>query len=270
MASEFDTDTTVTRLAEGAYTGEATDRWGIGDVPNGGYTMAIALRALLAGLDLPDPLSVTAHFLRPATPGPVDLDVEVVRAGRSASTGVVRMVQEGVERIRMLGSATDLGSAGAGQAHHEGGPPDLPPPDDCLPARGQLPGGAGVASVAERFDMRVHPDHVGWARGAPTGRLEVAGWMRAADGRDPDVTILPAVVDAWPPTVFELGVGGWVPTLELTLHVRARPAPGWLRCAIRSRHVSAGLVEEDAEVWDAEDRLVAMSRQISRVPRPRA
>jgi acyl-CoA thioesterase len=267
-ASEFDTDTALTRVADGAYTAEATDRWSIGTVPNGGYTMAIALRALLAGLERPDPLSVTAHFLRPIAPGPLEIDVEGVHAGRSASTGMVRLSQDGTERLRMLGSATDLGGAMDGDPHHAAGPPDLPRVEACVRGRGAMPGG-GHASVADRFDLRVHPDHAGWARGTPTGRLEIAGWIRAADGRTADPLLLPAVVDAFPPTVFELGMAGWVPTLELTLHVRVRPAPGWLRVGIRSRHVSAGLVEEDAEVWDEEDRLVAMSRQISRIPRPR-
>lgn len=267
-ASEFDTDTAVTRIADGAYTATATDRWNVGPVPNGGYTMALALRALLDAVERPDPLSVTAHFLKPMEPGPVELDVEVVRSSRTTATGAVRLLQHGTERLRMLGSATDLTASSGGPVHLDGGPPDLPPVEECPRGQGEMPGGDRV-TLGQRFDLRVHPEHAGWARGAPTGRLEVAGWIRPVDGRDPDVLLLPVVVDAFPPTVFELGEVGWVPTMELTLHVRARPAPGWLRCAVRSRHVSAGLVEEDAEVWDAEGRLVAMSRQLSRLRRPR-
>jgi acyl-CoA thioesterase len=262
----FDADTAVTRLAEGAYSATATDRWSIGHVPNGGYTMAIALRALVEHLGRPDPLSVTAHFLRPAEPGSIELDVEQVKAGRSAAIGTVRLSQGGAERLRMLGSCHDLSGDAAASVRHEGGPPDLPPVEECTRGTGATPGGLH-ASVADRFDMRIHPDHAGWAKGQPTGRMEVAGWIRAEDGREPDTLLLPSIVDAFPPTVFELGVAGWVPTLELTLHVRARPVPGWLRCSVRSRHLSGGLVEEDAEVWDDEDRLVAMSRQISRLPR---
>lgn len=267
--SEFDADTAVARVAPDAYTAVATDRWNVGSVPNGGYAMAIAQRALLARLDRPDPLSVTAHFLRPMQPGGVALAAEIVKAGRSTATGMVRLVQDGSERLRLLGTATDLTGSDRGLVHHTSGPPDLPPPEDCPRGSGEMPGGAARAALGGRFDLRVHPDHAGWARGEPTGQLEIAGWIRPADGREPDVLLLPVVVDAFPPTVFELGITGWVPTLELTLHVRARPAPGWLRCVIRSRYVSGGLVEEDAEVWDAQDRLVALSRQVARVPRPR-
>jgi acyl-CoA thioesterase len=266
-AYEFDEDTAIARLGEGAYTATVTDRWNIGNLPNGGYTMAIAQRSLVEALGRPDALSVTAHFLRPPAVGDVDIDVERVRSGRSVSTGMVRVEQDGQELVRLLGSCTDLSGAGEGQ-RLDTGPPELPPLEDCLRATGIMPGG-NRATVVDRFDLRLHPAHVGWSRGAPTQRMEVAGWIRLADGRPADVAMLPTVVDAFPPTVFELGVAGWVPTLELTLHVRARPSPGWLRCQVRSRFVTGGYVEEDAEVWDDEGRLIAMSRQLARVPRPR-
>lgn len=61
-----------------------------------------------------------------------------------------------------------------------------------------------------------------------------------------------------------MGLSGWVPTVELTAHIRRRPAPGPLRVAITTRNLAGGFLEEDAEVWDFEDRLVAQSRQLAR------
>jgi hypothetical protein len=72
-------------------------------------------------------------------------------------------------------------------------------------------------------------------------------------------------VDALPPVSLDLGLGGWVPTLELTVHVRARPASGWLRLTHSTRNFAHGYLEEDAEVWDSSGRLVAQSRQLARV-----
>ena len=46
-----------------------------------------------------------------------------------------------------------------------------------------------------------------------------------------------------------------------------RPTPGWLRCQFTTRFVTGGFLEEDGEIWDAEDRLVAQSRQLALVPR---
>ncbi len=51
------------------------------------------------------------------------------------------------------------------------------------------------------------------------------------------------------------------------MHVRAAPAPGWLRVRHATRNVAGGMLEEDAEVWDSAGRLVAQSRQLARLPR---
>jgi len=59
----------------------------------------------------------------------------------------------------------------------------------------------------------------------------------------------------------------WTPTIELTAHVRARPEPGWLRCRFATHFVTGGFLEEDGEIWDGADRLVAQSRQLALVPR---
>ena len=63
----------------------------------------------------------------------------------------------------------------------------------------------------------------------------------------------------------QMGLTGWVPTVELTVHVRCRPAPGPLRVSITTRNLAGGFLEEDAEVWDSAGRLVAQSRQLARV-----
>ena len=51
------------------------------------------------------------------------------------------------------------------------------------------------------------------------------------------------------------------------MHVRARPAPGWLRCRFSTRYISDGFMEEDGELWDSNDRLVALSRQLALLPK---
>jgi acyl-CoA thioesterase len=51
-------------------------------------------------------------------------------------------------------------------------------------------------------------------------------------------------------------------TVELTVHIRARPVSGWLACRAVTRYVSGGYHEEDFEIWDAAGTLVAQSRQL--------
>jgi acyl-CoA thioesterase len=135
-------------------------------------------------------------------------------------------------------------------------PPQLPPPDECV----SLPTGQdNGATITERFDRRA-AELPGWARGRPSGNPSMAFWMRFADGRDADLTTLPLLVDAAPPAVLEFGAVST--TVELTVHLRARPAPGWLACRAVTRYVSGGYHEEDFEVWDSAGTLVAQSRQL--------
>ena len=77
------------------------------------------------------------------------------------------------------------------------------------------------------------------------------------------------VADCFAPAVFNSGVGhtSWVPTIELTVQVRGRPAPGYLAASFRTRAITGGYLEEDGEVWDGAGNLVALSRQLALAPR---
>ena len=263
MTFEFDQDTAVSPAGPGAYNAEISPRWNVGDKPNGGYLLAIALRAAGAELPLPHPFTATAHYLRAAQNGPALVDVEVVRAGRTHATAEARIIQNDVEIARVLTTFGDL-AALDGPTNVSGSPPDLPPVEECMQGRAQLPSG-DVVAIAERFETAIDPGTLGWVLGKPTGVARVAAWMRLIDGREPDPLSLTMVVDALPPPVFDLGAAGWVPTIELTAHVRALPAPGWLREVATTRFLQGGYLEEDAEVWDSEGTLVAQSRQLARL-----
>lgn len=54
-------------------------------------------------------------------------------------------------------------------------------------------------------------------------------------------------------------------TTELTVHLRDRPAPGWLACRASTRFLIDGYHEEDFELWDRTGRLVAQARQLALV-----
>jgi hypothetical protein len=111
---------------------------------------------------------------------------------------------------------------------------------------------------------------LGWATGSPSMAGELRGWLRFEDQREPDPLSLLLVVDALPPATFDLGLTGWVPTLELTCHVRAVPAPGPLMVRQRARGVSGGRVDEECDVWDSTGRLVASGHQLALVAVPSA
>ena len=75
----------------------------------------------------------------------------------------------------------------------------------------------------------------------PTGmRWNPAAREKSEPLRNP---LLAEVVDTWGGAVLFVGSRGFTPA-----HVRRRPAPGWLRMAFATRHVTGGFLEEDGEV----------------------
>ncbi|MGE9693956.1 MULTISPECIES: thioesterase family protein [unclassified Streptomyces] len=272
--SEFDRDTAVRRRGPGVFDATLSEGWTIINAVNGGYLLALVARALGEELPHGDPFSITAHYLTASRPGPAEIRTETVRAGRTLSTGQAALVQydaQGapVERLRVLASYGDLGALDP-EVRTSAKPPALPPVERCLgisdaPDVKVVP---GSNAFTERLFLKLDPATVGWAVGEPSGKGETRAWFALADGRDPDPLSLLLAVDALPPTAFDLGLMGWMPTVELTVHVRHRPAPGPLRVAVTTRNLAHGFLEEDAEVWDSADRLVAQSRQLARVVQP--
>ena len=253
--------------------GHLGDEWLIGHAINGGVLMALGLGAAAEGLTASGhtaPLSWSAHFLSAAVAGPVEVSAEVLRAGRSVSTAHVKVVQEGdagpVERVRLVGTFGDV--ARLDPVHRAPAPPEVPGPDECLPATREGSPAAAAITMLDRLDLRVDPSTAGFAVGRPTRRGVIRAWLRMRDGREPDVRMLPYAVDALMPVSFDLGVPGWAPTLELTGQVLGDPAPGWLLVELSTDTVIGDLLVEDCRLWDSTGRLVARSRQLAGVRMP--
>lgn len=273
--SEFDRGIALRPRAEdpGSFDGELDPGWQVGAGINGGLLLALAGNALRLGVgeDHPDPLAISAYYLSAARSGPVVVETQPVRRGATMTTGQASLLQHGqdgrpVERVRALATYGDPDALPA-EVRTTATPPTLPPPERCLGTELAPADFRANAALLDRFDLRLDPDCVGWAVGDPSGRGRIQGWLRLADGREPDPLMLLLAVDALPPVTFDLGLAGWAPTLELSAHVRARPAPGWLTVVHQTRNLAGGMFEEDAEVWDSAGRLVAQSRQLARAPR---
>lgn len=239
------------------------DGWDINGNANGGYILALGANALRTACGRAQPITITAHYLAPVTPGPVTFNTEVVKAGKRLTTMAGSIERDGRTLIRMLGAFGDLAPSGADddQAVYQGAPPDLPPIEQC--ERRTPEGGSAVVGLADRVQMYIHPEDAGALHDRPSGIGQTRGWFDFHDGRPIDSLALLLAADSFPPAVFNLHevVRGWVPTVEFTVHVRAVPAPGPLRCRFDTRYVSGGALHEDGELWDSSGRLVALSRQ---------
>jgi acyl-CoA thioesterase len=254
----FDSDTDVVDLGSGRFQAVMTERWNrLGGGALGGYTLAIAMRALAASLPHPDPLAVTAHFVRAATSGPTDIQTSITRCGRRTSTARAIVSQSGKPVLDVTATHGDLSASSTTEQHFDDRPP-LPPPAACYDTGSGRP--IDGVTIRQRVECR-YPTLPGWSRGTPSGTPTAACWLRLK-GRDADAFALALLVDAAAPVALELGAAGSM-TLELTLYLRGKPAPGWLTARIRTRCVHEGLHDEDMDLWDSTGRLVAQCRQLA-------
>lgn len=265
MLRSFTADTAVEDAGAGRYRAAIVPGWDVHGNANGGYLLGIAARAMGRACGRPDPVTISAHYLNPGRAGAIEVDTRVVKAGKRFAT-VTASMRGADERpvIEVLGTFGDLAAGPASPTIMEASPPELPPHTECVP---HLPGG-GAPGVMANVELLLHPDDAGFRQGRPSGVPRVRGWFRLGDGAPLDTLSLLLAVDAFPPTVFNTRLPiGWVPTVELTVHVRARPAPGWARAVFTSRFLDGGFIEEDGEIWDAGGRMVAQSRQLALIPR---
>jgi hypothetical protein len=256
--------TAVEATGDGSFRGTVAPGWDIAGNANGGYLLAIGARALSAATGRPDPVTVTAHYLAPGKPGPVDITTDVIKEGKRFATGTAVMRSGDRPLLSILGTFGDLTEDPA-TLLVDGSPPELPPVEECVKLQS---GDSFPPPFNARVDVHLHPDDASFARGERSGFARVRGWFRLPHGEPVDTMALLCALDSFPPTIFNADLPiGWVPTVELTGHVRARPVPGWLRCRFTTRFVTVGFLEEDGEIWDGDDRLVAQSRQLALVPR---
>jgi len=262
----FEFDAAIALSGEGPVFGAVLDgRWDGQASTNGGFLLALATRAIGAVLPFPDPVVVSGFFLRPGTPGPAEIRTEVIQTGRTTGFGQASLYRDGKQVLRATAAYTDLDAAAArdSRSYAGGQPPDQPPPAECQVLRRVI---VPPITLVDRIEYRVAELPSWVTRTPPSGNPVYEGWMRFADGREPDLLSLPMFVDAVAPAGLELGLRRMT-TVELTVHLRARPAPGWLAFRTLTRYLEGGYFEEDAEIWDSAGRLVAQSRQLALVLR---
>jgi hypothetical protein len=258
----FATVSAVVAEGAGRYRGEVHPDWTIAGKPNGGYLLAMLGRAAAGESTHPHVIAASAHYLRPPEPGPVHIETEVLRAGRSASQVRARLLQDDRACIESLVTTSTLS-------------PDTKP---YWSATSPQPGSASFAesyrippvsptglavTIMSVVDLRIEVPSLGFARGEPSGRGELRGWLALPDEEPFDPASLLYAVDSFPPATFDVEPSGWVPTLELTAYVRALPAPGPVRVLHEAHLIDDQRVDEACWIWDTTGRLVAHGTQLA-------
>ena len=263
MPFDFDSAIAVRSLGDGVYETTIRDGWDIMGNANGGYLLALVAESMKAESGRRDPISVTAHYLSPGLVGDATTTVQVVKQGRRFATVQAALQRDGKDVMRVIGTFGDVDTDSLSPKRSLERP-DMPSYDSC-PRRDS---GDGAPAIMDKVPVRLHPDDVGFALGTPSGNGTMRGWVQFADERPHDTVSLLLASDALPPPIFNVdGETGWVPTVELTVHVFARPAEGPLLCSFVSNLIQSGMLEEDGAMWDSRGVCVATSRQIALQPR---
>jgi Thioesterase-like superfamily len=260
----------MSALGDGRWATTIDAGWSIGGRPNGGYLLAVLGSAACADTGRDLPLGVSAVFTRPPEFGPATMVVDPIRAGRTVTAVRIRIEQHGANCAEALVSTGDAAAFGQPPLWSGSAPVELPPVEECVPALPRLPDGTPVP-ILEAMEVRLDPACVGWYTGHPGGVPEIRAWVRERDALATSPLAVIVTTDVAPPVVFEMGLFGWAPTVEMSVNVRSAPAPGWLRLRSRAQLVADGWFDENVDVWDSTGRLVGQARQLARVGRgPRA
>ncbi len=267
----FDRETQSQEAGNGSWAVQVSDQWNISGNPNGGYLMAVVLRAMATLCPQPDPLTVTAHFCRPGLGGTSGIvRGDVVKLGRTISTVQGGLIQEGKQRLSVLAGFGKLPKAAKvdepAQRFLTVDRPQLPPPEECVD-RAQLSQGVSLP-ILDNVEVRVPREY---DFDGSLGRAATAGWIRFVDRRPPDALSLVLFADAFAPSLFsKYGRVGWVPTLEMTIQVRRQPVQGWVAATFVCDDLVDGTMIETGSLWDQDGNLVARSRQLGLLMEPDA
>lgn len=260
-ALTFDAATSIEPKGETTYSVNLRPEYAIGgNKPNGGYLLACLGRAALAaaqeaGSTHRHVIAAGAQYASSPDLGPAVIETRLVRSGRTATQVMASISNDGGPGVQARFTLATLPEA---SEPYWGGvvPAVIPSPDDCEPPLFTQARGTTI-----RFDPATTftrtPDGL-----AVTGEGEFRAWLVDEDRDRVDTVTLLYAADCLPPATAGVVFGGWVPTLDMTVYIRALARPGPIRLRIRAQMIQDGFADEVCEAWDSAGRLVMQSTQL--------
>lgn len=251
-------------------------QWIVATVPQGGFVTALAARAMATVVDDPAQAlrSVTSVFAGPVVDGPVEIDVRVLRRGRTLTQCLATITNPG--SAAGLSVIAVFGARRAGFDVVERIMPTVPGPMESWGWRDPVP-----ADVDFAYDQEPPPFWSTIVEGRPSlarrpwepvrpGPAESFDWYRFDQPPIlPDGTIDPAAIivlaDSMPgaldPVVDD--IAWFAPSADLTVHVFGTLRSEWTLAHARIVRATEGYASAVVELWDSSTKeLVAHATQV--------
>lgn len=254
----LETTLEFTETSNGVLTRTCDETWrGLSGVV-GGYTQALALRAMERAVDDPSkqPLTLQIQFLRPIALGEVRATVDVRRSGRTLTNATCELSSGG--------KLAAVASAVFATRQEKEGFLESPPPIYEPPTEDESPADPSADLVAhDRY--RFFPREGSFTRGA--GRASVGGWLVPRWPASLTTSLLVMVADLWLPAAYHRwSPGVSVIGIDSTIHFRCTDLPSATPPALQLRlHTKAsqeGYVDEDGEIWSDTGELLCQYRSM--------
>lgn len=242
------------------FVAEIPQDWTQGRTTFGGLLAAVAIRGLQTVADGRPMRSFLMDCLAPTVPGELNVQIDLLRAGRTLLHARATLSQAGQTCALLLGT---FGHARETKLKLEGAsaPKSDLPPEQLV----RLPYIEGaMPAYTQHFDYRWTSQH-GLFSGAPEGKL--SGFVRALDADRVDCAVIAALIDSFPPAVLtQLRAPASASTVTwMVSFPHLRPAVALTEfCRYESLTSSAngGYAGIDTKLWDHDGRLLADSHQL--------
>ena len=259
MGGPFEQACQLEARGAGVYEGTLDRTWFGGSAQNGGYVLALAFATFERELDDADKqvLRITLDYHRPVVDGPVRIEVDVVRHGRTTAGGTVRLWSNG--KLACVGVASFA----------------RPRPGAEFAARTMpavAPVGAEEPALTKGSEYSIYSHVRRWGRFAEVSGSEgarVGGWIQQAVPEVIDHRWVAFLIDVWWPAAYKAwGVEFATQTVDMTYHARATLPqeslpPGTPLLLVHTSRTSVnGFVDEDCEVWSPDGQLLGQGRQV--------
>ena len=260
----------VQGTGDGHYEAEFNPKWNCPISTHGGTATAIAISALTKELDLPASQLRTASttYEAPVGPGPVSIDVQVLRRGRS-----VVQAMASVRSADAAAGLTTLAVFGAPRVSFEfvdSQMPDVPPPGAPRANTPPAPDSGNPYWEPGSADNRMVLNSRGRTDPGPGDSLN-ANWFRFdVPPMDEDGALNPLAVVALGdvmPMAVNLRMGPTeVPNIlvsaDYTVHLLGPARSEWLLGVNRCHGISDGYASVESTMWDEHGSLVGFATAI--------